>query len=76
MGDYGSILKTKLGVIAVDDNKEMAKRRVQQTFKGMPEEQLNEFVIYGTPEDLSRYVELPEQLLSSTLWWAHPSFCI
>ncbi|HEY6884648.1 MAG TPA: hypothetical protein VI278_11475 [Nitrososphaeraceae archaeon] len=62
MGDYGSILKTRLDVIAVDDNKEMAKRRVQQTFKGMSEEQLNEFVIYGTPEDLSRYVELPEQI--------------
>src|SRR5918911_3029528 len=60
--DYGSILKTKLSIIVVDDNKEMAKKRVQQTFKGMPEEQVNEFAIYGTPEDISRHIELLEQI--------------
>src|ERR687887_416596 len=60
--DYSSILKTKLGIIVVDDNKELAKKRVQQTFKGMPEEQINEFVIYGTPEDISRHMELLEQI--------------
>jgi F420-dependent oxidoreductase-like protein len=59
--DYDSILKTKLGAIVVDDSKEMAKSRVQQTFKGIPEEQINEFVIYGTPEDVSRHIELLEQ---------------
>jgi F420-dependent oxidoreductase-like protein len=60
--DYDSILKTKLGAIVVDDSKEIAKSRVQQTFGGMPEEQINEFVIYGTPEDVSRHVELLEQV--------------
>jgi F420-dependent oxidoreductase-like protein len=60
--DYGSILKTKLSIIVVDDNKEMAKKRVQQTFKGMPEEQINEFVVYGTPEDISRHIELLEEI--------------
>jgi alkanesulfonate monooxygenase SsuD/methylene tetrahydromethanopterin reductase-like flavin-dependent oxidoreductase (luciferase family) len=60
--DYNSILKTKLGAIVIDEDKEMAKSRVQQTFKGIPEEQINEFVIYGTPEDISRQIELIEQV--------------
>jgi alkanesulfonate monooxygenase SsuD/methylene tetrahydromethanopterin reductase-like flavin-dependent oxidoreductase (luciferase family) len=60
--DYNSILKTKLGVIIIDDDKEMAKSRVQHAFKGIPEEQINEFVIYGTPEDVSRQIELIEQV--------------
>ena len=60
--DYKSILKTKLGSIVVDDDKEIAKSRVQQTFKGIPEEQINEFVIYGTPEDVSRQIQLIEQV--------------
>jgi F420-dependent oxidoreductase-like protein len=60
--DYNSILKTKLGAIVVDDNKEMTKTRVQQTFKGIPDEQINEFVIYGTPEDVLRQIELLEEV--------------
>jgi F420-dependent oxidoreductase-like protein len=60
--DYNSILKTKLGAIVVDDDKEIAKSRVQHAFKGIPEEQINEFVIYGTPEDVSRQIELIEQV--------------
>jgi F420-dependent oxidoreductase-like protein len=36
--DYNSILKTKLGAIIVYDNKEMAKNRVRETFRGIPEE--------------------------------------
>jgi F420-dependent oxidoreductase-like protein len=60
--DYDSILKTKLGAIIIDDNKEMAKNRVQQTLRGIPEEQIKEFVIYGTPEDVSRQIEIFEQV--------------
>ena len=60
--DYDSILKTKLGAIIVDDNKEMAKNRVRQTLRGIPEEQIKEFVIYGTPEDVSRQIEILEQV--------------
>ena len=60
--DYNLILKTKIGAIVVDDDKEIAKSRVQQTFKGIPEEQINEFVIYGTPEDVLRQIELIEQV--------------
>ena len=60
--DYNSILKTKLGAIVVDDHKDIAKSRAQHAFKGIPEEQINEFVIYGTPEDVSRQIELIEQV--------------
>jgi F420-dependent oxidoreductase-like protein len=48
--DYDSILKTKLGLVVFDDNKEMARKRLQQA--GIPEEQINELAIYGTPEDV------------------------
>src|SRR4029078_4850664 len=60
--DYDSILKTKLGFVVVDDSEEIAKSRVQQAFGGMHEEQINECVIYGTPEDVSRHIELLEQV--------------
>jgi F420-dependent oxidoreductase-like protein len=60
--DYNSILKTKLGAIIVDDNKEMAKNRVRQTLGGIPEEQIKEFMIYGTPEDVSKQIEILEQV--------------
>jgi F420-dependent oxidoreductase-like protein len=55
--DYDSILKTKLGVVVIDDDKEMARKRLQQNIMGMPEEQINEFAIYGTPEDVLRQKE-------------------
>ena len=60
--DYSSILKTKLSVIIVDDNNSMAINRVRKTFGRMPEEQIKEFVIYGTPEDVSRQIEILEQV--------------
>ncbi|HXS61158.1 MAG TPA: LLM class F420-dependent oxidoreductase [Candidatus Sulfopaludibacter sp.] len=60
--DYDSILKTKLGTIVVDDNKEVAKNRVRETFRGIPEDQIKEFVIYGTPEDIQRQIEALEQV--------------
>jgi F420-dependent oxidoreductase-like protein len=61
--DYDSILKTKLGAIIIDgNNKEIAKNKVQETFRGIPEEQIKEFVIYGTPEDISRQIEELEEV--------------
>ena len=60
--DYDSILKTKLATIIVDENKEMADNRVQETFRGMPEEQIKEFVIYGTPEDIQSQIRALEQV--------------
>jgi F420-dependent oxidoreductase-like protein len=59
--DYDSILKTTLGVIIIDDDKEIAKKRVQQITR-MPEEQIREFAIYGAPEDVSRQIKLFEEV--------------
>ena len=60
--DYNSILKTKLGIIMVEDEKQTAEKKIEQIFKGMPEEQIREFAIYGTPEDVLRQIELFEQV--------------
>jgi F420-dependent oxidoreductase-like protein len=60
--DYDSILKTKLATIVVDENKETADNKVQETFKGMSEEQIKEFVIYGTPEDIQSQIRALEQI--------------
>jgi F420-dependent oxidoreductase-like protein len=60
--DYNSILKTKLGIIVVEDEKQTAEKKIEQIFKGMPEEQIREFAIYGTPEDVLRQIELFEQV--------------
>jgi alkanesulfonate monooxygenase SsuD/methylene tetrahydromethanopterin reductase-like flavin-dependent oxidoreductase (luciferase family) len=54
-------LKTTLGAIIIDDDKEIAKKRVQQITR-MPEEQIREFAIYGTLEDVSRQIKLLEEV--------------
>jgi F420-dependent oxidoreductase-like protein len=60
--DYDSILKTKLGFIVMDNDKDTAEKRVlQQISKVMPREQIKEFVIYGTPEDVLKQIELLEE---------------
>ena len=59
--DYDSILKTIPGDIIIDDDKEIAKKRVQQITR-MPEEQIREFAIYGAPEDVSRQIKLLEEV--------------
>jgi len=53
-------LKTKLGVVVIGDDKELARKRFQQIIN-MPQEQANEFVIYETPEDVLRQNELLEE---------------
>jgi alkanesulfonate monooxygenase SsuD/methylene tetrahydromethanopterin reductase-like flavin-dependent oxidoreductase (luciferase family) len=62
--DYNSILKTKLDLVVIDDNEEMARKRAQQFYKGVPEQQIRdrEFAIYGTGEDVSRQIELLEDI--------------
>ena len=60
--DYDSILKTKLCVIVIDDDTQMAEKKIKQIFKGMPEEQIREFAICGTPEDVLKQIELLEQV--------------
>jgi alkanesulfonate monooxygenase SsuD/methylene tetrahydromethanopterin reductase-like flavin-dependent oxidoreductase (luciferase family) len=58
--DYDSILKTKLGVVVIEDDTELARERLRQIIK-VPEEQVDEFAIYGTPEDVLRQKELFEE---------------
>jgi F420-dependent oxidoreductase-like protein len=59
--DYDSILKTKLGFILIDNDKEMVEKRLQQISKVIPEDQLREFLIYGTPENILKQIELLEE---------------
>jgi alkanesulfonate monooxygenase SsuD/methylene tetrahydromethanopterin reductase-like flavin-dependent oxidoreductase (luciferase family) len=40
----------------------MANKRIKQIFKALPEEQIREFVIYGTPEEVLRQIELLEEV--------------
>jgi F420-dependent oxidoreductase-like protein len=57
--EYGSILKTKLGIVAIENDRETAKKKIQVS-TGASEEQFNEFAIYGTPEDVLGQIELFE----------------
>jgi F420-dependent oxidoreductase-like protein len=59
--DYDSILKTKLGLIVIDNDKEMVEKRVQQISKVIPKEQVGEFLMYGTPDDVLKQIELLEE---------------
>jgi F420-dependent oxidoreductase-like protein len=62
--DYDSILKTKLVRVVIEDDRELARKRslqiISQVVK-MSEEQVDEFAIYGTPEDVLRQKELFEE---------------
>jgi len=59
--DYDSILKTKLCTVIINDDSNAAKKRVQEILNGMPEEQIREFAIYGTREEVCRQIELFER---------------
>src|SRR5215212_9220628 len=62
--DYDSILKTKLDLVVIDDSEDMARKRAQQFYIGIPEQQIRdrEFAIYGTPDDVSRQIDLLEEV--------------
>ena len=51
--DYDSILKTKLGHVVIDKNKE----KVAAAIKDLPEERRREYAIYGTPEEVRKQIE-------------------
>ena len=51
--DYDSIVKSKLGRVVIDKEKE----KVAEAIKGMPEDRRREYAIYGTPEEVRRQVE-------------------
>lgn len=54
--DYDSILKTKLGVVAIDKKKEEAEKRIAQHFKDVPERMRREFIISETPDEVLRQI--------------------
>lgn len=60
--DYDSILKTKLGGVLIDNNEEEAKKRVNRIFKGMSEQQINEYIIYGTPDRVLKQIEMLDEV--------------
>jgi len=60
--DYDSILKTKLGFMVIDNDEKMVGKRVQQITKGIPKERVEEFIIYGTPDDILKQIELMEEI--------------
>jgi len=60
--DYDSILKTKLGSVLIDINEEAAKERVSRFFKGMSEQQISEYVIYGTADSVEKQIKILEEV--------------
>jgi F420-dependent oxidoreductase-like protein len=55
--DYDSILKTKLGRVMIDRDRQKLEARVAEAKKGIPEEMWNEFALHGTPDEVRRQVE-------------------
>ena len=51
--DYDSILKTKLGHVIIDKDKE----KVTEAVRGIPEDRLREYTIYGTPDEVRKQIE-------------------
>jgi hypothetical protein len=41
-------LKTKLGLVLIDRDKEMPKKRMQQISKAIPQEQITEIAIFSS----------------------------
>jgi len=58
--DYDSILKSKLGSVLIDKN--AAKERVSRIFKGMSEQLIREYVIYGTADSVEKQIEMLEEV--------------
>jgi F420-dependent oxidoreductase-like protein len=56
--DYGSILKTRLGVVMMDEDRAALEKRIGERFRNVPVESRREFAVTGTPEDVMRQVEL------------------
>jgi len=59
--DYDSILKTKLGGVLIEKSDEEAKKKTNKILKGMSEQQINEFFVYGTVHTVQAQVEKLEE---------------
>jgi F420-dependent oxidoreductase-like protein len=62
--DYDSILKTKLDLVVIDDSEEIARKRAQQFYRGIPEQLIRdrEFATYGTRESVSKQIQALEEV--------------
>ena len=60
--DYGTVLKTKLATIVIDEDGKAADVRVARAFKNVPDTMRKEFLIHGTPEDVLLQIEEFERL--------------
>ena len=56
--DFDAILKTKLAHVVIDNDKDLLANRLNERFQGVPQEERNEFVIYGTPEQIISQIQL------------------
>ena len=56
-------MKTKLDLVVIDYSEEIARKRAQQFYRGIPEQQIRdrEFAIYGTRESVSKQIESLEE---------------
>lgn len=55
--DYDTIVKTKLGHIIIDSEKQSLEQAVAKRFGNVPEQARNEMVTFGQPEDIRRQIE-------------------
>ena len=55
--DYNTILKTRLGVVAIEKDKDQLEKRMAERFKDVPERMRREFVTYGSPDEVRRQIE-------------------
>ncbi len=46
----------------IDDDKQMVEKKIKEMFRSMPEDQIKEFVIFGTPEDVLKEIKSLEQV--------------
>ena len=55
--DYDSVLKTKLGRVMIDKDKDALKARVAKAMNNVSEERVREMLISGTPAEVKHQVE-------------------
>lgn len=55
--DYNTILKTRLGVVAIEKDRDQLEKRMAERFKGVPERMRREFVTSGSPDEVRGQME-------------------
>jgi F420-dependent oxidoreductase-like protein len=55
--DYNSILKTRLGRVMIEKDADRLQERVAKVMKNVPAERFQEFLTFGTPDQVRRQIE-------------------